>query len=62
MNFKWRKNIIRCKEIVWFTDEDDMSYVFEQAGNQMQIGEAGLWIDSAPDNEKSQMLKENPEL
>ena len=62
VNFKWRKNIIRCKGIVWFTDEDDMSYVFEQAGNQMQIGEAGLWIDSAPDNEKSQMLKENPEL
>ena len=39
-----------------------MSYVFEQAGNQMQMGEAGLWIASAPENEKNQMLKENPEL
>ena len=61
VNFKWRKNIIRCKGIIWFSDEQDMSYVFEQAGNQMQIGEAGLWIASAPENEKNQLLKENPE-
>lgn len=62
VNFKWRKNIIRCKGIIWFSDEQDMSYVFEQAGNQMQLGEAGLWIASAPENEKNQILKENPEL
>lgn len=62
VNFKWRKNIIRCKGIIWFSDEQDMSYVFEQAGNQMQIGEAGLWIASAPENEKNQLLKDNPEL
>ncbi len=62
VNFKWRKNIIRCKGIIWFSDEQDMSYVFEQAGNQMQLGEAGLWIASAPENEKNQLLKDNPEL
>ena len=62
VNFKWRKNIIRCKGILWFSDESDMSYVFEQAGNQMSVGEAGLWIASAPENEKNQMIKENPEL
>ncbi len=62
VNMKWRKNIIRCKGIIWFSDEQDMSYVFEQAGNQFQMGEAGLWIASAPENEKNQMLKDNPEL
>ena len=62
VNFKWRKNIIRCKGIIWFSDEQDMSYVFEQAGNQMQLGEAGIWIASAPENEKNQLLKDNPEL
>ena len=62
VNFKWRKNIIRCKGIIWFSDEDEMSYVFEQAGNQMQVGEAGLWIASAPEKEKEMMKKENPEL
>lgn len=62
VNFNWRRNIIRCKGIVWFSDEQDMSYVFEQAGNQMQMGEAGLWIASAPEDEKKQILKESPEL
>ena len=62
VNFHWRKAIIRCKGIVWFSDENDMSYVFEQAGNQMQLGEAGLWIASAPEGEKKQILKDNPEL
>ena len=28
----------------------------------MQLGEAGLWIASAPENEKKQILKNNPEL
>lgn len=62
VNFKWQRNIIRCKGILWFSDEPEMSYVFEQAGNQMQVGEAGLWIASAPENEKKQLFKENPEL
>ena len=62
VNMKWRKNIIRCKGIIWFSDEQDMSYVFEQAGNQFQMGEAGLWIASAPEKEKNQILKDNPEL
>lgn len=62
VNLKWRKNIIRCKGIVWFSDEQDMSYVFEQAGNQMQIGEAGFWIASAPENEKNELIRQNPEI
>ncbi len=62
VNMKWRKNIIRCKGIIWFSDEQDMSYVFEQAGNQFQMGEAGLWIASAPENEKNDIIKNNPEI
>ena len=62
VNFNWRKNIIRCKGILWFSDEEDMSYIFEQAGNQMQIGEGGLWIASAPKAEREQMIKESPEI
>jgi len=62
VNVKWRKNIIRCKGILWFSDEDDMSYVFEQAGNQMSIGEAGLWVASAPENEKNEIIKQDPSI
>ena len=62
VNLKWRKNIIRCKGILWFSDEDDMSYVFEQSGNQMSIGEAGLWVASAPENEKNEIIKQDPTI
>ncbi len=62
VNFHWRKNIIRCKGIIWFSDDKDMSYVFEQAGNQMQLGEAGLWIASAPEEERKELIKESPEI
>ena len=62
VNFHWRKAIIRCKGIVWFSDDNEMSYVFEQAGNQIQLGEAGLWIASAPEKELKQILADNPEL
>ncbi len=62
VNFHWRRNIIRCKGIVWFSDDKDMSYVFEQAGNQMQLGEAGLWIASAPEEERKELIRESPEI
>lgn len=62
VNFKWRKNIIRCKGLIWFSDEPDMSYIFEQAGNQLQLGEGGIWIASVPENEKNQIIRENPEI
>lgn len=62
VNFKWRKNIIRAKGIVWFSDDNEMSYVFEQAGNQMQLGEGGFWLATAPKDELDMMAKENPEI
>ena len=62
VNLNWRKNIIRCKGILWFSDENDMSYIFEQSGKQFSIGEGGYWIDSAPEEEKKKMIAQNPEL
>lgn len=62
VNFKWRRNIIRAKGIVWFSDDNEMSYIFEQAGNQMQLGEGGYWLATAPKDELEMMVKENPDL
>ncbi len=62
VNFKWRKNIIRAKGIVWFSDDNEMSYIFEQAGNQMQLGEGGYWLATAPEEELKMMANENPEI
>ena len=55
-------NIIRCKGLVWFSNDNDMSYIFEQAGRQMQLSEAGYWVASAPKEELEEMLKQEPDL
>lgn len=62
VNFKWRKNIIRAKGIVWFSDDNEMSYIFEQAGNQMQLEEGGYWLATAPKEELEEMARENPDI
>ncbi len=59
---KLPRNVIRSKGILWFEDDDEMSYLFEQAGKQIQLGEAGEWIAVAPEDEKNEILELNPEL
>lgn len=55
-------NVIRCKGLVWFSNDYDMSYIFEQAGRQMQLSQAGYWIASAPKDELREMIAQNPEI
>ncbi len=59
---KWPKNVIRCKGICYFGDEKDMCYVFEQAGKQVQIRDAGQWYATMPAEELKKMMDENPGL
>ncbi len=56
------KTIIRAKGLVWLSDDDYMSYCFEQAGKQKTISEAGQWIASAPKSEIEKILKYNPDI
>ena len=56
------KTIIRAKGLVWLSDDDYMSYCFEQAGKQKTISEAGQWIAAAPRYEIDNILKYNPEI
>ena len=46
---KWPKNIIRAKGICYFDDERDICYVFEQAGRQVNLRNAGQWYATMPD-------------
>ena len=39
-----------------------MSYLFEQAGKQLSLSEAGYWLATAPKEELDQMIKANPEI
>jgi len=56
------KTIIRAKGLIWLSDDDYMSYCFEQAGKQRTISEAGQWIAAAPRYEIDKILKYNPEI
>lgn len=59
---KFPKNVIRTKGLVWFSDENEASYVLEQAGKQIQASDAGLWVATAPEEEKKELIKESPEI
>lgn len=56
------RNVIRCKGMIWFKEDNEMSYLFEQAGKQLSLSEAGYWIASAPKDELDEMIKQNPEI
>ena len=62
VNDRFPKTVIRCKGLVWFANDYDMSYLFEQAGRQMQLSQTGYWIASAPENELQQMIEQEPEI
>jgi len=59
---KWPKGIIRAKGICWFKDEQDICYVFEQAGKQVSLRNAGQWYATMPQDELQQFMIQNPGL
>ena len=59
---KWPKGIIRAKGICYFQDEKDVCYVFEQAGKQVSIRNAGQWYATMPKDELEQFMEQNPGL
>ena len=59
---KWEKNIIRAKGICYFKQNPDMSYLFEQAGVQKKLTEAGQWFCTAPDDELAEILDREPSI
>ena len=62
VNQRFPKAVIRCKGLVWFGNDYDMSYLFEQAGRQMQLSQTGYWIASAPEDELQQMIAQEPDI
>ena len=59
---KWPKNVIRAKGMCYFRDEYDTCYVFEQAGRQFTLRNAGLWYATMPADELKQLLQQEPGL
>ena len=56
------RNIIRSKGVVYFEDQKEMSYMYEQAGTSKNVVETGLWIAEAPIEEIERIKALNPDL
>ncbi|MGN0788198.1 MAG: GTP-binding protein [Candidatus Onthoplasma sp.] len=55
-NKDYGKKIIRAKGLVYFTDDNRMSYIYESAGRQKQLTENGPWYATYPRYQIEQML------
>ena len=59
---KLPKSVIRAKGLCYFSNNTDMSCLFEQAGKQIMLREAGQWYATAPEEELIQMMRQDPSI
>ena len=62
VNLNWPKGVIRAKGICYFSFNPDMSYLFEQAGVQVKVSEAGQWYATMPEDELLEMIQRDAGL
>lgn len=58
----WPRSIIRAKGVCWFSDDPDRCYLFEQAGVQKSIKDAGMWYATMPQDQLNMMMLKEPAL
>ncbi len=58
----WPKSVIRCKGMLWFSDDPENAFVFEQAGVQITATGSGKWFAAAPAKERERLLKQYPDI
>ena len=58
----WPKNIIRAKGICWFKGEEDICYLFEQAGKQFSLKNCGQWYATMPKDQLKRLMEAEPKL
>ena len=59
---QWPRNVIRTKGVLYFNSNRDMSLLFEQAGLQKKLTQAGLWYAAAPEEERRAIMEQDPGL
>ena len=59
---KWPKSVIRAKGLCYFTNDTDLCYLFEQAGKQVSLKNAGQWYATMPEHQLQRMLDTDPVL
>jgi G3E family GTPase len=58
----WPVEVVRAKGFFWLASRNDMCGLLSQAGTSIMIQGAGEWVAVYPEEERQQILKEDPEL
>ncbi len=58
----WPREVLRAKGVCYFSEDPDMSFLFEQAGSQKKLTASGQWYATAPADELEQFMKMDPTL
>lgn len=59
---QWPKSIVRAKGMCYFKGEENMCYLFEQAGRQVSMHQAGQWYATMPEEELKPILARDQRL
>lgn len=58
----WPKSVIRAKGMCYFKNEYDLCQVFEQAGRQFTLRNAGRWYATMPQDELNTLMIQEPQI
>lgn len=58
----WPKSVIRAKGMCYFKNEYDLCQVFEQAGKQFTLRNAGRWYATMPQDELNALMIQEPQI
>ena len=56
------KKLIRSKGFVWFDNEPDWIYIYEQSGKQITLDSAKQWVAALPKEEQMDVFADYPEI
>ncbi len=56
------KSVIRSKGFVWFREQPEIVYIFEQCGKQLTLQAASKWVAAMPERDRKQVLRDYPEI
>ena len=59
---KWPKEIIRAKGLCYFSADTDKCYLFETAGKQKTLKDAGYWFATMPADQLREMMARDAKL
>ena len=62
VNNKYPMSIIRCKGVVWVDKNERDMFMFEQAGKQKSLVNAGEWVASMPETDRERIMYLDPSV